>query len=655
MDNLNPYLEPPPKRPGAAPTHTTLRQDTIDLAESRYKSFFDNALQGMAQSLPTGGFLNANPAYARMLGYSSPDELIRSVKNIGEQLYSHPEERTRILQQLNEHGNARQEIQLKRRDGTEVWILASTSAVRNEAGETLYFESIIEDITERKKTLLALAQSEARLQLALHASHMGTWDWDLRNNSLIFSGVAAELFGLEPSRATGSVSEILGIVVKEDRARVQLGIEAAISGNLDYSDEYRVQWPDGSQHWINARGRVLVDERGSPLRMVGTVLDVTDRKLVEEGRNRFEEELRKFKFLSDNAQDPFFLISRNGKLLYVNRSSSELLGYSQVSLYALDFFFISAMSSSLFDRCFVYSGEERQPVLETELIHQDGTRIPVDMQFSNLEFGGESLLFAIARDVRERKETELSLKQHADELVRSNKELEQFAYVSSHDLKEPLRMVTVFVELLKKHLEGKLDEEAEEYIGYVVQGSRRMLNLINDLLAYSRVGKELEAFTKVDCNVVVQNVVDNLMQSIKESSAVLTVDPLPHCMGNATLLTQLFQNLVANALKFRGSEAPRISITVKEQAGQNIFAVSDNGIGISEKYQTKIFALFQRLHPANKYPGTGIGLTICKRIVETHGGRIWVNSDGGRGTTFSFSLPVFEDEASDQEQGITRG
>ncbi len=651
MDTLNPFLEPPVK----GSPHTTLRQDTIDTAESRYKSFFDNALQGMAQSLPTGGFLNANPAFARMLGYESPEELIRSVKDISEQLYSHPEERERIIRDISESGKARHEILLKRRDGKEVWVLAGTRAVKNQIGETLYLESIIEDITERKKTISALAESEARLQLALNASHMGTWDWDLTSNTLIFSGVSAELFGIEPTRSTGSVSEILGLVMEEDRSRVQAGIKAAISDNLDYSDEYRVRWPNGTVHWINARGRVLVDERGRPLRMVGTVLDVTDRKLAEEGRNRFEEELRKFKFLSDNAQDPFFLISRNGKLLYVNRSSSELLGYSQVSLYTLDFFSVSAMSPSVFDRCFIYSGEERQPVQETELIQQDGTRIPVDMQFSNLEFGGESLLFAIARDVRERKETELSLKQHADELVRSNKELEQFAYVSSHDLKEPLRMVTVFVELLKKHLEGKLDDEAEEYIGYVVQGSRRMLNLINDLLAYSRVGKELEAFTKVDCNVAAKNAIDNLMQTVKESAAELTVDPLPSCMGNPTLLTQLFQNLVANALKFRGAEPPRISITVSQEDGFNVFSVSDNGIGISEKYQNKIFALFQRLHPANKYPGTGIGLTICKRIVETHGGRIWVGSEVGQGTTFSFSLPVFEDEASEQEEEITKG
>ncbi len=648
MDTLNPFLE----RPAKGTPHTTLRQDEFDQAESRYKSFLENALHGMAQSLPAGSFLSASPAYARMLGYDSPEDLIHSVKDIGEQLYSHPEERERIVQEIRERGKARHEILLKRRDGKEVWILASTRAVRNEAGETLYFESIIEDITERKNTLSALAQSEARLQLALNASHMGTWDWDLNSNTLIFSGVSAELFGMDATRSTGSVREILDLVIEEDRTRVQMGIKAAIGGNLDYSDEYRVRWPDGSVHWINARGRVLVDERGRPSRMVGTVLDVSDRKLAEEGRNRFEEELRKFKFLSDNAQDPFFLISRNGKLLYVNRSSGELLGHSLVSLYALDFFSISAMSPTVFHRYFIYSGEERQPVQETELIHQDGTRIPVDMQFSNLEFGGESLLFAIARDVRERKETELSLKQHADELVRSNKELEQFAYVSSHDLKEPLRMVTVFVELLKKHLEGKLDEEAEEYIGYVVQGSRRMLNLINDLLAYSQVGKELEAFTKVDCNLAAKNAIDNLMQSIKESAAELTVEPLPCCLGNPTQLTQLFQNLIANALKFRAAERPRISITVKKQDDHNIFSVTDNGIGISEKYQTKIFALFQRLHPANKYPGTGIGLTICKRIVETHGGRIWVNSDGSHGTTFSFSLPVFEDEPSKAEEGI---
>lgn len=231
------------------------------------------------------------------------------------------------------------------------------------------------------------------------------------------------------------------------------------------------------------------------------------------------------------------------------------------------------------------------------------------------------------------------LKELAEALARSNAELEQFAYVASHDLQEPLRVISGFLQLLQQRCAGKLGPEAEEYIQYAVEGSARMRNLIRDLLEYSRVGRRREPLAPVNCNAVVQTVLANLQPAIVEQRGRVTVDPLPVVLGDATELTQLFQNLIANALKFHGPEPPEVHVSAREEQGQWVFSVRDNGIGIHPKDFQRIFVIFQRLHTAEEYPGTGIGLALCRKIVERHGGRIWVESAPGRGSTFFFTLP----------------
>ncbi|MCX7887963.1 MAG: ATP-binding protein, partial [Verrucomicrobiae bacterium] len=224
-------------------------------------------------------------------------------------------------------------------------------------------------------------------------------------------------------------------------------------------------------------------------------------------------------------------------------------------------------------------------------------------------------------------------------LARSNAELEQFAYVASHDLQEPLRVVSGFLQLLQQRCEGKLGPEADEYIRYAIEGAHRMRNLIRDLLEYSRVGRRPEPFSEVDCNAIVQTVLANLQPAIVEQQGRVTVDPLPVVRGDATELTQLFQNLIANALKFRGPQPPEVRVSVRENKDEWVFSVRDNGIGIHPKDFERIFVIFQRLHTTEEYPGTGIGLALCRKIVERHGGRIWVESQPGEGATFYFTLP----------------
>jgi PAS domain S-box-containing protein len=225
-----------------------------------------------------------------------------------------------------------------------------------------------------------------------------------------------------------------------------------------------------------------------------------------------------------------------------------------------------------------------------------------------------------------------------EELASSNAELEQFAYVASHDLQEPLRMITSFTQLLVSRYRGNLDTDADEFIHFISDGAKRMSSLINDLLEYSRVGTRGRPLSPTDCSTIFELACNNLRVAIEEAGAIVTTDPLPQVMGDENQLLQLFQNLIGNAVKFRGDQPVKVHVGVKQQKGSWLFRISDNGIGIESQHAERIFIIFQRLHSRSQYPGTGIGLAICKKIVERHGGRIWVESEPGAGATFCFFL-----------------
>ncbi len=249
-------------------------------------------------------------------------------------------------------------------------------------------------------------------------------------------------------------------------------------------------------------------------------------------------------------------------------------------------------------------------------------------------------MFAAARDITEQKKAQDALKEKMIEVERSNAELQQFAYVASHDLQEPLRMVASYVKLLDRRYGDKLDQDAKEFIGYAVEGSTRMQQLINDLLTYSRVGTRGKPFEAVDLESVFAVMMDNLKVSINENDATVTHDPLPTVTADDLQMLQLFQNLVSNGIKFRGDVPPRVHVSATRDGDTWRFGVSDNGIGIDPEYFNRIFIIFSRLHTRAEYPGSGIGLAICKKIVERHGGRIWVESAPGKGSTFLFTIPA---------------
>lgn len=230
------------------------------------------------------------------------------------------------------------------------------------------------------------------------------------------------------------------------------------------------------------------------------------------------------------------------------------------------------------------------------------------------------------------------LAERAKELERSNRELQQFAYVASHDLQEPLRTISSFTQLLAKRYRERLDDKAREFIDFAVDGCKRMQAQINDLLAFSRVGTQGKPLLTVDSDAALDRVLRSMKVGIEEAKAMITRDPLPSVLADETQLCQLFQNLIANAIKFRGSESPRIHVSAQKDPGGWTFSVRDNGIGIASEHSERIFVIFQRLHTKAEYPGTGIGLAICKKIAERHGGRIWFEPSPGGGTTFCFTI-----------------
>lgn len=365
-------------------------------------------------------------------------------------------------------------------------------------------------------------------------------------------------------------------------------------------------------------------------------------------RVRAEEELRdseqRLKALIENAPEGMHTHDLRGVFLDVNKKWESLTGYARDELLgrnAVDVGLIPkeyvAKSARLLERS--RKGEPTGPD-EMDIVKKDGTRITVEVSTFPVRRGGRVEVLGISRDITERKRAETKLKETMDELARSNAELQQFAYVASHDLQEPLRMVTSYVQLLARRWRGKLDRDADEFIAFAVDGAIRMQDLINDLLAYSRLGTRASPFAPTDCNEVFENALNNLRLAIDGSGAIVKCDPLPTVYGDTVQLVQVFQNLIGNAIKFRREQPPRVEVSVTQSNKEYVFSVRDNGIGIEPQYHERIFLIFQRLHSRAEYPGTGIGLAICKRVVERHGGRIWVESEPGKGSTFRFTIPT---------------
>ncbi len=372
-----------------------------------------------------------------------------------------------------------------------------------------------------------------------------------------------------------------------------------------------------------------VEERTAELLAANAHLqqEISDRKQVELA-------MRESNAALENAAEGISRLDQQGRYINVNKAYAQMVGYQTSEMIGKDW--EKTVYPEDLDKLLVAYQQmltDGKVEVEARGIRKDGSifykqLVMISVYDEQKRFTGHHCFM---KDISDRKQAE-------EELIRSNAELEQFAYVASHDLQEPLRMVTSYLQLLERRYKDKLDANADEFIHYAVDGASRMQTLINDLLTYSRVGTRGEPFGIVNTFASLSNAIANLKIAIAESAAVLTYDALPNVIGDPSQLSQLFQNLIGNAIKFRGEVPPQIHIGVESKDGSWLFSVSDNGIGIEPQYRDRIFLIFQRLHNRTKYLGTGIGLAICKKIVERHGGNLWVESSPIQGSIFYFTI-----------------
>lgn len=340
----------------------------------------------------------------------------------------------------------------------------------------------------------------------------------------------------------------------------------------------------------------------------------------------------------DRLADVVLLVGLDGSILDANPAALNCYGYSHTEMLALSIRDIRAPQ----DQDDI-DGQMREAVehgVRFEAVHRrsEGTLFPVEVWSAPVKVDVETALLDVVRDITERKQAEQELRERTDDLLRSNAELEKFAYIASHDLQEPLRMVASYTQLLQRRYQGQLDADADEFIAYAVEGAARMQTLINELLAYSRVGTQGSPFVPTELETVFGDVARALERVIADAGATVTHDPMPVVACDPTQIGEVFQNLIANAVKFHRDEPPKVHVSARKADGEWVFSVADNGIGIEPQYFDRIFVIFQRLQSRAEYPGTGMGLAICKRIIERHGGRIWVESEPGVGSTFHFTL-----------------
>ncbi|HWR32058.1 MAG TPA: PAS domain S-box protein, partial [Chitinophagaceae bacterium] len=482
-------------------------------AHQKFQAIFDNTADGIYQSTIDGRFIMMNTSMSRIFGYDSPEEMISLVTNIGDQIYADPEERKKMAGIIMQQGHVEDfELQVVKKNREIIWVSANIRIVRDEKGEINYFEGVLEDITEKKKAEVQLKNLSSRLQLALKATNVGIWDWDILNNTSIWDDEMFKMYDVDKNNCADISEEWERAIHPDDLPGVNDELQSAIKGEKELNAEFRVIWKDKSIHYLKGHALVQRNENGKAVRMIGTNEDITQRKLAEE------------------------------------------------------------------------------------------------------------------------------------EILQLNRNLDQFANITAHDLQEPIRMVSGFLGLLEKKYDNVLDDQGKSYVYRAKDGADRMTILIRDLLEYSRSGNKAAKKEPVNLNQVMELVNKDMSIVMTDTGAALHVPPsLPTVTGTQSALYRLFLNLISNGIKFRKKDtAPEVWLTFKETPDHWEFTLQDNGIGVKEEDQPKLFNAFQRLHRRDEYPGTGLGLVTCKKIVEVHGGKIWMTSEYGKGTAFHFTLPKMQ-------------
>ena len=642
---------------GAIVDITARKQAEASLLESerRFRRTFELAGSGVAHIGMDRRFLRVNRRLCEILGYPQ-DELLRLT---GRQI-SHPDDldvinAQRPLLYAGEIDSVRVEKRYVRKDGSIVWVSFTMVVERDAAGKPQYEIAFFDDVTARKQAEAALRESEERFRSVVDSANDGILVYDKQLNIIVGNLAAERILRLPLAGIIGAAgfTSLLpcvhadGSPILPDERPTRLTVKSGKPLTGQIVGIYR---PDGSMNWVSVNTGFLrrpgeTDWYG----VVSTIGDITKQRNAELALSASEALYRQ---TFELATTGIAHVDLAGRFMQVNRSLCEILGYSEKELIGRPVKEISHPEDrNLTDsqRMRVRSGEKPSVRFEKRYIRKNGAIVWVGLSVALAcdPSGTPQYEIALFDDITERKKAEAALREAHEELKRSNGELEQFAYVASHDLQEPLRMVSSYTQLLMRRYGDKLDGDAKEFTAFIVDGATRMKQLIEDLLAYSRVGTRDRNFKPAEAESSLRRALTNLRAAIQDSGATVTQDKLPTIPCDEVQLAQLFQNLIGNALKFRKPDAaPAVHVGAADQGAEWEFTVRDNGIGIEPQYFERIFMVFQRLHDKGEYPGTGIGLAIVKKVVERHGGRIWVQSQPGAGTTFHFTMPKEREAAN---------
>lgn len=522
-----------------------------------------------------------------------------------------------------------------RRDGSRFPVVLSVTALRGEDGAITGFLGVGRDVSAQKKAEQEKAEAENLTRAILDNTPAVMFVKDAQGRYEMVNRQFESLFHVTVDQVIGHTD--MDIFPAAMAAAFQRNDRFVLDSGRPLQVEEVAPHDDGIHTYLSVKFPIM-SPCGEPVLICGVATDITERKAMEREAASREARLRA---VLETAVEGIVTINERGVILTANRAATAMFGYAPGEMIGQNVSMLmpepARSEHDGYLKRYLATGERRiigQP-REVEAVRKDGSLLPIILSVGECAIGEERMFTGIMHDNTERHRAEM-------ELQRSNRDLEQFAYVASHDLQEPLRMVTSYLQLLEKRCSALLDEDATAFLNTALDGAKRMRALIQDLLAYSRVGSRGRPFASVSMSRVLEDTMANLKTAIESSGAAITSDLLPEVLGDAVQMGQLLQNLIGNAIKFSGPKTPKIHVGAIRSGATWRFAVADNGIGIDPKFFDRIFIIFQRLHTRSEYEGTGIGLAVCKRIVERHSGRIWPDSVPGRGTTFFFTLPAVD-------------
>jgi PAS domain S-box-containing protein len=541
---------------------------------------------------------------------------------------------------LAQHIGTGIELSARRRDGTEFPIELMLSPL--ESADGVLVTAAIRDISIRKKADEHLLQMESRYRGLLEAAPDAMVVVNQSGEIVLVNVQAEKQFDYHRNELIGQrVTNIIPtgfaerLIADETRTAAE-----ALAQQMGTGIELSARRKDGSTFPIEIMLSPLVSPEGTLV--TAAIRNITERKKAESQLAKMES---RYRGLLEAAPDSMVLVNQAGEIVLLNLQAERQFGYSRDDLVGQPVKTIipEAVAERLVENALRPSlnpSETKTPLaVELSARRRDDSEFPVELTLSPLDTSDGVLVTMALRDITARKKAEAHLLLTVRELNRSNEELGQFAYLASHDLQEPLRMVASYTQLLAKRYKGRLDADADEFINFAVDGANRMQRLIQDLLVYSRVGTTAKNLEMTSSEAALQKSLANLRSAITEGDALVTHDPLPDVRADEGQLTQVFQNLIGNAIKYHGHQRPVIHVSACSSGGGTwLFSVKDNGLGIDAKYFSQIFGMFQRLHGRKEFEGTGIGLALCKKIIERQGGSISVDSQLGLGSVFRFSL-----------------